>query len=197
MVKKILVLASVLLVTCLLACSSISMMQTASPTQTTVPYVGNSGFLVTIEEKKILIDGIFTGFAIEYIQPPEIKEMIANAQPPFDNIDLILVTHTHDDHFNSLRVANYLVKNPGTVVISTPEAADMFLLGPELKDRVTSISLKSSESRELSVNGMRVVAYDISHCSVPMGRPTPTWVSWSRWMAAIPARPSVLGILTP
>ena len=94
MVKNILVLLSILLSTCLSACSS------TSPTQTTVTYVGNSGFLVTIGESKILIDGIFTGFAPEYIQPAEIKELIANAQPPFDNIDLILVTHAHGDHFN-------------------------------------------------------------------------------------------------
>lgn len=157
MVKNILVLASVLLVTCLSACSS------TDPTQTTVTYVGNSGFLVTIGENKILIDGIFTGFAPEYIQPAEIQELIANAQPPFDNIDLILATHAHDDHFNLNRVADYLLKNPGTAFVSTPGAADSFLRRPQLKDRVTSIALKSGESRELTVNGIRVVAYDISH----------------------------------
>jgi L-ascorbate metabolism protein UlaG (beta-lactamase superfamily) len=173
--KNILFIATIILGICLSACSSTSTMQatspvqatsptqTASPTQTIVTYVGNSGFLVTIGENKILIDGIFTGFAPEYIQPMEVQELIANAQPPFDNIDLILVTHAHDDHFNLKRVADYLLKNPGTTFVSTPGAADSFLQRPQLKDRVTSISLKSGESRELSVNGIRVVAYDISH----------------------------------
>jgi L-ascorbate metabolism protein UlaG (beta-lactamase superfamily) len=167
--KNILYIAAILLGTCLSSCSSTSTMQTtssartASPDQTTVTYVGNSGFLVTTGGKKILIDGIFTGFAPEYVQPAEIQEMIANAQSPFDNIDLILATHGHDDHFNSMRVADYLEKNPRTAFISTPQAADLFLLRPKLKDRVTSISLKSGESRELTVNGIRVVAYDISH----------------------------------
>lgn len=175
MIKNILVTATVLLCTCLSACSSTSTMQptnpvpvasptqTPSPNQTTVTYVGNSGFLVTIGENKILIDGIFTGFAPEYIQPTEVQDLIANARPPFDNIDLILVTHAHDDHFNLKRVADYLLNNPGTAFVSTPEAADSLLRRPLLKDRVISISLKSGESRELSVNGIRVVAYDISH----------------------------------
>lgn len=135
----------------------------ASADQTTITYVGNSGFLVTIGENKILIDGIFSGFPPEYTQPAEVQELIANAKPPFDGIDLILATHAHDDHFNSTRVVDYLLKNPQTAFISTAGAADMFLQRPELKNRVTSITLKSGESREQSVNGMRVVAYDISH----------------------------------
>jgi L-ascorbate metabolism protein UlaG (beta-lactamase superfamily) len=150
-----------------------SPIQTTDPNQTTVTFVGNSGFLVTIGEYKILIDGIFTGFASEYIQPTEIQELIANAQPPFDNIDLILVTHAHDDHFNIKRVSDYLLKNPGTAFVSTPGAADSLLRRPQLKDRVTSISLKSGESRELSVNGIRVVAYDISHGFGPNGETYP------------------------
>ena len=66
--------------------------QTAVTTnQKTITYVGNSGFLVTTGDKKILVDGIFSGFTPEYKQPAEIQELIINSQPPFD-ASLILQT---------------------------------------------------------------------------------------------------------
>ena len=50
----------------------------------------------------------------------------------------------------------------------------MFLLRPELRGQgLPVISLKSGGSRELNVNGIRVVAYDISHGFGPNGETGP------------------------
>ncbi len=65
-----------------------------------VTYVGNAGYLINIGDKKILIDALFKGFAGNYELPQEVQLKLTNAQPPFDDVDLILVTHAHGDHID-------------------------------------------------------------------------------------------------
>ena len=131
------------------------------------------GFLVTIGENKILIDGIFTGFASEYIQPTEVQKLITNARPPFDNIDLILATHAHDDHFNLKRAADYLLKIRGPPWFQHPKQPIVSSGVPVEGQGHQHFACKSGESRELNVNGIRVVAYDISHGFGPNGETYP------------------------
>lgn len=149
--------------------------RTAAPTdQTKVTYVGNSGFLMENGEIKVLVDGMIKGFPSEYSPPAEVTDLLSKANPPFDQIDLILATHAHDDHFDAGQVAAYLAGNPETVFISTQEAADnTLLLDSTLTGRVISVALKSGESREMEQNSIQVKAYDISHGFGPNGETYP------------------------
>jgi L-ascorbate metabolism protein UlaG (beta-lactamase superfamily) len=131
--------------------------------QGTVIYVGNSGFLVTTGRHKVLVDGIFQAISTEYTQPVNVVELITDAGYPFANIDLILATHGHRDHFNFERVRDYLNKNTQTRFLSTSEAAEGLLMTAGLEKRVTNIRLKPGEKQEQIVNGIRVVAYSLSH----------------------------------
>ena len=73
-------------------------------------FVGNAGFLITINDKKILIDALFSGFSGDYILPREIQDKLALGLPPFDNIDLVLTTHSHGDHFDASLVRRFLTQ---------------------------------------------------------------------------------------
>ncbi|MEN8155068.1 MAG: MBL fold metallo-hydrolase [Acidobacteriota bacterium] len=90
-----------------------------------VTYVGNSGFLINIGDKKILIDALFKGFAGNYELPQHIQKKLKLAQTPFDEVDLILVTHAHGDHINANMVNEHMKNNPGAVFASTKQAVDM------------------------------------------------------------------------
>jgi L-ascorbate metabolism protein UlaG (beta-lactamase superfamily) len=164
MLKNILVLLSILLSTCLSACTS------TSPAQATVTFVGNSGFLVTLGDKKILIDGITYGIPL----PLEVKESLHNSKPPFDNVDLILATHDDPDHFYAAGLSDFMQDNVETLFISTPWAVDQLLAtDPTLVQRVIAIPLEAGESQEQNVNGIRVVAYAVSHGINESGMPLP------------------------
>ncbi len=141
--------------------------------QVTVTYVGNAGFLLTAGGHKILVDGIFSGDASEYTQPADVVELITAARPPFDTIDLILVTHGHKDHFELERVRDYLEKKSQTVFISTGAVTKGLLSIPILNDRVTGITLEPGEKREQTVNGVRVIAYHLTHGYTKAGEEYP------------------------
>ncbi|MBE0675226.1 MAG: MBL fold metallo-hydrolase, partial [Bacteroidales bacterium] len=65
----------------------------AQPNRAEVTYIGNAGFMINIGDKKILVDALFKGFAGDYEIPQEVQDKLTLAQAPFDDVDLILVTH--------------------------------------------------------------------------------------------------------
>ncbi len=85
----------------------------------TVSYIANEGFMVEVNGKKILFDGLFGGFKANWcdVPSPETKEKLEYAEPPFNNIDLIFISHNHSDHFNKEMVINHLSKNPKCIVL--------------------------------------------------------------------------------
>ncbi len=154
--KSLLFALLILLMICCSACSG------SRSTQTSVLYVSNSGFLVTSGDKKILIDGIFTG--MDHYMPADAMALLENGQAPFDNIDLILATHAHFDHFDPVQVAKYMADYSETAFISTGEAVDELLkIDPLLEKRTTAFDLVPGESREFEVNGLQVNVYFLTH----------------------------------
>jgi L-ascorbate metabolism protein UlaG (beta-lactamase superfamily) len=123
-----------------------------------VTYVFNAGFLITVGDRRVLIDAIYEGY------PEGVLKPILESQPPFDGVDLILATHEHVDHFSPSLVRAYMLANPNTVFASTQGAARQLLaLGDDLRSRVVSIEIGEGESGELEVNGIAVEAICLSH----------------------------------
>lgn len=85
-------------------------------------YVANAGILLKIRDKKILIDGLCTCEIPIYKTTPEIiSQQIIQGLPPFENIDLLLITHDHNDHFAAKKTSEFLKQNQNATVISTNE----------------------------------------------------------------------------
>jgi L-ascorbate metabolism protein UlaG (beta-lactamase superfamily) len=104
---------------CVLLTASFPVQILASP-DVDVTYTGNEGFLIETEGKKILID------AFHRLGNVKNQELLQNGQPPFDDVDLILTTHTDRDHFDLHMVGHYLTNHPKTLFISTKQANDAF-----------------------------------------------------------------------
>jgi L-ascorbate metabolism protein UlaG (beta-lactamase superfamily) len=123
-----------------------------------VTYIWNAGFMVTVGEKRILIDAIYEG------NPDGILKPVLKSQEPFKGIDLILVTHEHVDHFSPDLVRQYMLENSNTVFASTKSAARKLLeLGDDLQSRIISINIGKNESEYFDWNGISVEAIYLSH----------------------------------
>ena len=71
--------------------------------------------MIKTGDKKILIDALFTGFEGSYQLPQEVQEKLRLAQAPFDDVDLIIVTHAHGDHIDPDMVRQHLKNNPKAI----------------------------------------------------------------------------------
>ncbi len=130
----------------------------------TVTYIANEGFLIESAGKKILIDALFGGWQSDWCDVPSdsLLQLITSAHPPFDNIDLIVVTHAHSDHFNADITAAHLKHNSRGILVCTPRAAELLAATEPYADireriRVVNAPGDSAVSMEISEIGLRVL----------------------------------------
>ena len=98
---------------------------TAEALRLEITYLGNAGFLLADGEHTVLVDGLFgSGLSGYPSVDAERRERLESATPPFDEVDIILATHHHADHFNAAAVARHLRANPRALFLSTPQAVE-------------------------------------------------------------------------
>jgi L-ascorbate metabolism protein UlaG (beta-lactamase superfamily) len=87
-----------------------------------ITYIANEGVLIADGGKQVLIDGLHREYEPDYaFLPQPYRERIETAQPPFDKIDVILVSHRHLDHFHPQALADHLRHNATTVLVSSEQ----------------------------------------------------------------------------
>ena len=113
-------------------------------------YVANMGVLVSSGDYKVLIDGLFDKpNTLSRVPAPETIENIMKGEPPFDGIDLVLVTHKDSDHFDAALAARYMEAQPGPSLVAPSEAVEMMQKASHdwssISSRVISMDLKVGE----------------------------------------------------
>lgn len=85
-----------------------------------VTYIANSGFLIEMGNKKILIDALFKNGLNYYPAPSsEIRDKMVKGISPFNSIDLVLTTHFHPDHCDAGMMSDYFKNNPNSIGVVT------------------------------------------------------------------------------
>lgn len=135
-----------------------------------VTYIANAGFLIESGGKKILIDALFDNGWNTYLTPADsIVSKIVNQQPPFNKVNLMLITHNHEDHFNDSMVVAYLNNNSENVLIAPPLVTMAILKNPEFKNKnqVVEVDKINREKNDTTINGIRIRSFFILHDSRP------------------------------
>ena len=140
---------------------AINSVQLHAAQEVEITYTGNEGFLIASEGKKILIDAFHR---LGYVKN---QELMQNGQPPFDDVDLILTTHTDHDHFDLQMVGQYLEKNPETLFVSTEQATDAlaknYKNSEEIKTRLKGFAPLEGERISFSHAGIDITMLLLHH----------------------------------
>jgi L-ascorbate metabolism protein UlaG (beta-lactamase superfamily) len=101
-----------------------------------VTYIGNTGFLIQYQGRKVAIDALLGGWKSKDFDIPSDStvNLMTTSQPPFDNIDVIAITHSHSDHFEASIVTKYLKINSTCIVLCSPQVADKLASQSEYAD---------------------------------------------------------------
>ena len=137
-----------------------------------VTYVANEGFLIEAAGKKVLIDSLFeNGFGI-FAQPSAaLQGQMTQGRSPFAKVDLILMTHRHDDHFSAKLVTECLRNNPGCRFMADRQVVELLRKTEgffRIQNQVRELALKPGQQEHLTVNGINVTAVGLVH--IPMYR---------------------------
>ncbi len=131
-----------------------------------ITYVSNAGILLNINNKKILVDGLCVSrISIYKSTPTEICNKIIEGFPPFDNIDNMLITHKHSDHFNANLTCRFLENNINTVVISSREViSNIKSCNPNLPFiNLIELNPLAHNIERINIDGVDIIAMSMIH----------------------------------
>ena len=129
-------------------------------------YVINEGFILESGGKKVILDGLLSTIGY-YELPVTVQRAMSLGQPPFDDVDLVLTTHNHDDHFDPLIVGAFLAANPQTKFVSTPQTvSDLMVNYPDfdlVEEQVIDVYPGPGEETRVWSHGIEVRVFNLPH----------------------------------
>lgn len=135
-------------------------------------YLGNEAVLVDAGKTKILFDPFFhNSYGLYTLVPEKIRQAIFANQSPYDNINLVLISHAHEDHFDAKDMLKYLRLNQKVQLIAPQQAVEQLLKlskDPALVSRINVVKLDYGQKPfELTVDNILVEAVRIPHAGWP------------------------------
>lgn len=132
-----------------------------------ITYVGNEGFLIESAGRKVLIDALYRAGVSGYVvHTPGVRKLLEQGLPPFNDLDLILATHYHADHFDPDAVGIHLLSDRRAVFITTTQAAtqmESYKGYRNIQARVRGLLPEEGQDQVAEYNGIRVRALNLHH----------------------------------
>lgn len=171
-------LAALLALLALLALGTTSTWVTATraPPPLTITFLANEGVQLAAGDKAVLIDALFEHYGPEFALPADsTRAALAAARPPFHEVDLILVTHRHGDHFHPAPVAAHLRANARATLLTSAQVVDSLRKHPPAAtlpaSRLLSPSVARGARQRHTVNGIAVELLGLPHGGNPRRTP--------------------------
>jgi L-ascorbate metabolism protein UlaG (beta-lactamase superfamily) len=132
--------------------------------QVDVTFLANEGVMLSAGNKKVLIDGLFLKYGKGYAVPADSTQAsLERARGPFENVDLILVTHRHGDHFHPAPVSAHMVANPRATLLTSRQVIDSLHAPASLKSRLIARTTPPGLQRREIVNGITIEMLGLPH----------------------------------
>ena len=137
------------------------------PDNLTITFIANAGFLLEAGDKKVAIDALLEPWGgYQSLTVADVIKM-ENARWPFDEIDLVFVTHNHFDHYDVNVLEAYLDQNPDSIGLSTQGVAEnlQVITGDkeDLLERMIGLKIRSGKSTQMIIDGIGVELMNFPH----------------------------------
>jgi L-ascorbate metabolism protein UlaG (beta-lactamase superfamily) len=135
----------------------------------TITFLANEGVLLTTAGKAVLIDALFRKYETGYAVPDDsTRSALERARPPFDRVNLVLVTHRHGDHFHPAPVVSHLVANRGAILLTSAQVIDSLrgripVAASGLPARLLARTTAPGSRQRAVVNGIGVELLGLPH----------------------------------
>lgn len=149
---------------------SFFLLQAVENNELRITYIANEGFLFESEDKKVLIDALFGTKDLSFWDVPttDVLSRLSAAKPPFDDVDLIFISHRHIDHFDAVTVMDHLEINKKCHVIGTQqvvESLEEFKSFETIKNRIHDITPSFGQSEIANLNDIEITVLRLKHCT--------------------------------
>ena len=135
-------------------------------------FLANEGVMLSAGEQRVLIDALFLKYERGYAVPADSTlAALQRARPPFDSVDLVLVTHRHGDHFHPAPVEAHLRANPRASLVTSRQVIDSLLRYPPARSlpagQLVSRTMRPGTRRREVIAGIAVELLGLPHGGHP------------------------------
>ncbi len=114
----------------------------------------NAGALICCTGRKVLVDALHNTKTYQFSRvPDELLKQIAGGAGDFADVDLLLYTHGHTDHYSKVWTQRCLDRNPNLRLVSPVN---------DFEGRA-GVHVVSRPAEELQIAGMRIICKRIQH----------------------------------
>jgi L-ascorbate metabolism protein UlaG (beta-lactamase superfamily) len=130
-----------------------------------VTYIGNEGFLIQAGGKKVLVDALFDN---DFFLAPsqELLAQMIGGTGPFTDVDLLLVTHPHADHFNPRLTIEFLRHHARCKLVAHTQVVDLLRKEEgfaQIEGQIHEVKLESGAYEHVSLNGIHIDVLCLNH----------------------------------
>ena len=137
-------------------------------------YIANAGVMVVNSDVKVVFDPLFREDFGRYDLPPsDMQQRLLAGEPPFDGIDAIFISHSHDDHVDPGLILEFLQQNEQAQLFA-PESAVQAMRGVDaasteaVSNQVNVVSTHYDAAPvELQIDGLHITAINVPHAGWP------------------------------
>lgn len=129
-----------------------------------ITYIGNEGFMISNNDKKVFIDALYYysyGAGILNVETAIRNEIAAN-EGQFSDADLFLITHDHPDHYNQSDMTKYLTNNPKAKLVASSSIING-ITKTSLSEQLVAITPAQYQSIDTVVNSIPITVYNLIH----------------------------------
>ena len=130
----------------------------SAPSALSITYTCNDGFIISASGKKVMVDALFQETYCGCQSSTEEAAALEAAQPPFDGVDLILVSHSHEDHFAPQIVGAYLRNNTHAELVAmesvVSELQQQWAGFDQVQGRVHGVQVGDRQAVQMTVQGV-------------------------------------------
>ncbi|MCK4922212.1 MAG: MBL fold metallo-hydrolase [Bacteroidales bacterium] len=141
---------------------------THSQDSISITYIANAGFLVEMNDKKIVFDSFFKEGFDKYDYPDSnLIFQMKNNLPPFNNIDYVFVSHYHADHVDPSLLIEHLTNNSHTRLFCPNQVKNILQKDSSkyriIKEQIITMNPDTNSYEKIKYNDITVTACRLWH----------------------------------
>ncbi len=95
-----------------------------------IKYLANEGLLIMDKDNNVLIDPLFEeDFGIYQTLSKKVQDSIIYGIGVYKNVDYLLISHEHRDHFSQDLVTQFILNHPETTIVSSDQVLSQLRTG--------------------------------------------------------------------
>lgn len=128
-------------------------------------YIGNMGVLLSSGGDAVLIDGLHQAYKPAYVFPPDstTTQIILGDYLDYGSINMALITHHHQDHFDAELSSAFLTANSGSYVLGASQVIEKIRAKPVADQRQLKLIPYDNAIHSIKQDNLEVKAFRCPH----------------------------------